>query len=118
MISTPRFVIILFALPVAFSAVPSCSTTVNPVTFEHMPITEVTFRYLGKNTVKEERLRTLIQTRTGNNYAQDTVDSDIRALYSSGLVDDVAFYAEPDTSGVQISIEITTRPLIEIGSMN
>ena len=78
--------------------------------FEGKTITNVTIRYTGAKTVDEDRLRNLMATKSGTVYRAESLDNDIKALYESGLVDDVRFLAEPTASGVNLIAEVTTRP--------
>ncbi|MGD7653658.1 MAG: outer membrane protein assembly factor BamA [Verrucomicrobiales bacterium] len=78
--------------------------------FEGKNISAVTIRYNGPKTVDEARLRNLMATKAGTPYRTENLDNDIRALYESGLVDDVRFLAEPAGSGVKLITEVTTRP--------
>jgi outer membrane protein insertion porin family len=78
--------------------------------FEGKTITEVNIRYTGAKTVDEARLRNLMTTKSGTVYRAESLDNDIKALYESGLVDDVRFLAEPVGDNVILIAEVTTRP--------
>ena len=78
--------------------------------FEGKKITEVNIRYTGAKTVDEARLRDLMTTKSGTIYRAESLDNDIKALYESGLVDDVRFLAEPVGDSVVLIAEVTTRP--------
>jgi outer membrane protein insertion porin family len=78
--------------------------------FEGKKITEVNIRYTGAKTVDEARLRNLMTTKSGTVYRAESLDNDIKALYESGLVDDVRFLAEPVGDNVILIAEVTTRP--------
>ena len=78
--------------------------------FEGKKITEVNIRYTGAKTVDEARLRDLMTTKSGTIYRAESLDNDIKALYESGLVDDVRFLAEPVGDSVILIAEVTTRP--------
>ncbi len=80
--------------------------------FEGKKITNVEIRYRGAKTVDEGRLRNFMAARPGKPYKQSSLDEDIRTLYSSGLVDDVQFFAEDSSGGVKVIAEVVTRPLI------
>ena len=84
--------------------------TLHAQDFEGKNISEVTIRYKGAKTVDEARLRNLMLSKTGTPYRAESLDNDIKALYESGLVDDVRFLAEPVGSGVNLIAEVTTRP--------
>lgn len=78
--------------------------------FEGRNISEVAIRYNGTKTVDEARIRNLMTTKAGTPYRTENLDNDIRALYESGLVDDVRFLAEPAGDSVKLITEVTTRP--------
>lgn len=81
--------------------------------FEGKNISEVVIRYKGSKTVDEARLRNLMSSKSGGQYRAENLDSDITALYSSGLVEDVRFLAEPQGGGVKLIAEVTTRPPLD-----
>ena len=58
------------------------------------------------------RLRNLMTSKAGTPYRAENLDNDIKALYESGLVDDVRFLAEPVGDGVNLIAEVTTRPVL------
>ena len=80
--------------------------------FEGQTVSAVEIRYRGERTVDEARLRNLMSTRAGATYRAENLDNDIRALYESGLVDDVRFLAEPVGDRVRVIAEVTTRPAL------
>ena len=80
--------------------------------FEGKNVTGVDFRYDGPETVDEARLRNYIQLRQGSTYKTDTIDSDIKALYESGFVNDVRVLAEPVGSGVRVVYAVVPREVV------
>ena len=85
------------------------SGTATAQSFEGKKITSVGVRYVGPRTVDEARIRGNMSTRAGLNYSAARLDDDVRSLYSSGLVDDVRFFAEAAGSGVRVTAEVKTR---------
>lgn len=79
--------------------------------FEGKNISQVTIRYRGPKTVNEDVLRNQMTSKAGSTYRAENLDKDIAALYESGLVDDVRFFADPDGNSVNLIAEVTTRPL-------
>jgi outer membrane protein insertion porin family len=75
-------------------------------------VSEVSVRYSGAATVDEARLRSFISTRSGEGYRSEKVDNDIKALYESGLVDDVRVLAEPAGDSLKVIFDVTTRGTI------
>ncbi len=80
--------------------------------FDGKIVKEVQIRYRGTKTVNEDRLRTHMAVAAGKAFSQTVLDGDTRTLYSSGLVDDVQFFAEDVAGGVKVIAEVVTRPLI------
>ena len=80
--------------------------------FEGKTISDVQIRYRGDRTVDEARLRNIMSTRAGATFRAESLDNDIRALYESGLVDDVRFLAEPAGERVRVIAEVATRPAL------
>jgi len=83
--------------------------TLHAQDFEGKKISEVTIRYNGAKTVDEARLRNLMGSKAGSTYRSESLDQDIKALYESGLVDDVRFLAEPNGDSVKLIAEVKTR---------
>jgi len=91
-------------------AVVTLAGTLHAQDFEGKNITEVAIRYTGAQTVDEARLRNLMASKAGAVYRAESLDQDIKALYESGLVDDVRILAEPVGDSVKLIAEVTTRP--------
>jgi len=80
--------------------------------FDGKKVSSVQIRYRGAKTVNEARLRSHMAVAPGKGYSQTILDGDIKALYASGLVDDVQIFAEDEAGGVKVIAEVVTRPLI------
>ncbi len=91
-------------------AIVTMAGTLHAQDFEGKNISEVAIRYRGAKTVDEARLRNLMASKSGSPYRSENLDSDIKALYESGLVDDVRFLAEPVGGSVRLIAEVVTRP--------
>jgi outer membrane protein insertion porin family len=77
--------------------------------FEGKKISSVEIRYNGPKTVDEARLRNLMSSKADTKYAAERLDGDVKALYESGLVEDVRFLAEPVGDTVRLVVEVTSR---------
>lgn len=78
--------------------------------FEGKTISSVDVRYIGAKTVDEARIRNLLSSKAGSAYSAEKLDADVKALFESGLVDDVRFLAEEvDGNKVKLIAEVTTR---------
>jgi outer membrane protein insertion porin family len=87
--------------------------TLHAQDFEGKNISEVEIRYNGPKTADEARLRNLMTSKAGAQYRSENLDTDIKSLYESGLVDDVRFLAEPVGGSVKLIAEVTTRPFLD-----
>jgi outer membrane protein insertion porin family len=86
--------------------------------FEGKKISSVDIRYTGSKTVDEARIRNLMSSKAGTIYAAERVDADVKALYESGLVEEVRFLAEQVGETVRLIAELTTRAeYVAIGFM-
>ena len=91
----------------------TCGGTLHAQDFEGKNITNVDIRFTGAKTVDEARIRNLMLSKSGTTYRAENLDTDIRSLYESGLVDDVRFLAEPvGDNGVKLIAEVSTRPAL------
>jgi outer membrane protein insertion porin family len=100
-------------LPLTFAAAALTTSALTAQDFEGKTVSEVVVRYKGAKTVDEARIRNSISTSAGQPYRTEKIDDDIRSLYSSGLVTDVSFFAEPVGDRVKIIAEVTTRSVID-----
>ena len=103
---------ILLAGPTFVETAPAQNFLLEANQFEGETVRSVIIRYRGAKTVTEARLRTHMAVAAGKKYSQTMLDEDIRTLYSSGLVDDVKFYAKNVEDGVEVTAEVVTRRLI------
>ena len=80
---------------------------------EGMRISKAKILYLGQKSVDEVRIRNLISSKPGSLYSADRLDSDIKSLWESGLVEDVRFFGTPCGGTVILTAEVTTRPICD-----
>lgn len=99
-----------YFLALALSAVLSLTGSLHAQDFEGKTISEVAIRFTGAKTVDEDRLRNLMTSKAGTPYHAESLDTDIKSLFESGLVDDVRFLAEAQGDKVKLIAEVTTRP--------
>jgi len=89
----------------------SCAAPVRVEDLEGKTVSKVTIRQVGPTTTGDEvRLQKNVRTIAGSRYVSERVDEDVKALYESGLVNDVRVMAEPKRGGVEVIYEVTTRP--------
>lgn len=80
--------------------------------FTGKTISSIVFKYRGPKTVDEERLRNFMSMKAGSKFDPELLDSDIKRLYETGLVDDVRFLAELDGDQIRLIAEVVTRPVL------
>jgi outer membrane protein insertion porin family len=103
-------------LSLAFAAVAFIPAALKAQDFEGKTISQVVIRYEGIKTVDEAKLRNYMSTAAGQPYRTDKLDSDIKSLLESGLVDNVRWLAEPAGNSVKLIAEVTTRSeLVAVG---
>lgn len=98
-----------FLLSLAFAAMAVAPSALKAQDFEGKTISEVVIRYNGPRNVEEAKLRNYMSTAAGQPYRTEKLDSDIKSLFESGLVDDVRWLAEPVGNNVKLIAEVTTR---------
>lgn len=70
----------------------------------------VEVRFDGATDIDPVRVTSYLKLTNGSTYTADAVDDDIRALYESGLVDDVRVLAEPVEGDLRFIYTVTPRP--------
>ncbi|MGC6566559.1 MAG: outer membrane protein assembly factor BamA [Akkermansiaceae bacterium] len=103
---------VLLAAPAIVGTAQAQNFLLEASQFDGKTVKEVEIRYRDVKTVDEARLRSHMSVRAGKEYSQTMLDEDTRTLYSTGLVDDVQWFAEDVTGGVKVIAEVVTRPLV------
>ena len=88
----------------------SCASDPSGPATEGKQISRLTIHQEGSRSVDEARLRSHINSKEGSTYNSEQIDTDIKSLYESGLVDDIRFRAEPDGDKVEVIAVATLRP--------
>ncbi len=63
----------------------------------------------GAVKLDENRIRSQMSTRVGQPFSDEAVERDIRALYSTGAVDNLDIRVEDVAGGVKVIVEVTGR---------
>jgi outer membrane protein insertion porin family len=104
---------ILFAVALAFLGAGSVYGQNAPPAPQGPPmIHSVEIQYVGPQTISKERVTAQIRTKPGQPYSESLAEQDIRALYSTGSVQNVRIFAEPDGDGVKVMVVLQTRSLV------
>jgi len=102
-----RFVIRLFAILAALTALPAAAQLGPGPT-----ITQIDIEFVGPETVSKERVLANLATQVGQPYSERTVEEDIRSLYATGSLANVRIFAEPAVDGVKVTVLLQGRPEI------
>ena len=107
-ISLVRFCAVLVSLGWALALAPSLLGQ----GVEGLPIVSIEVRYVGPQTVSEERILANMKTKVGTLYSETTVEDDIRNLYNTGKIQNVRIFGEPSGNGVRVQVILATRALV------
>ena len=75
-----------------------------------LPVAEV--RIVGSETYTDSQVRSHIQTRPGRPYDSEQIQTDVRALMSSGMFHDVRTFQEQSDRGISVTFQVFERPTI------
>ncbi|MBV9275783.1 MAG: outer membrane protein assembly factor BamA, partial [Verrucomicrobia bacterium] len=102
--------------PAQPQAPPAAQPQANPQTPPRQPspiVRQIEIQYAGPATLSRQRILTNMKTTVGQPYSEATVEDDVRALYSTGLVTNVRIYGEPLPDGVKVIVVVQTRVTLE-----
>ena len=72
-------------------------------------IRSIEIQYVGPQTISKERVAAQIRTKAGQPYSESVAEQDIRTLYTTGAVQNVRIFAEPQGDGVKVIVVLQTR---------
>src|SRR6186997_45774 len=75
-------------------------------------VKSIDVEYSGPATVAKERILAQLRTTVGQPYSDETVEADIRQLYSLGIVRNVRIFAQPQGNGVKVIVAVQTRSVV------
>ena len=75
-------------------------------------ISSIEVQYVGPQTISKERVLAQLRTKPGQPYSESLVEQDIRALYSTGSVQNVRIFGEADGERVKVMVVLQTRSLV------
>ena len=75
-------------------------------------VKSITIRFQGARTMDDGRVRSQMSLREGEAYADERVEQDIRTLYGTGAIDDVAITSADVPGGVAVTVTLTGRGAI------
>lgn len=75
-------------------------------------IHSIEVQYTGPETISRERILAQIRTKVGQIYSDTVVEQDIRALYSTGQLQNVRIFGEPQGDEVKVIVAVQTRAVV------
>jgi outer membrane protein insertion porin family len=75
-------------------------------------VRSIVVQYAGPETVSRDRILSQMRTQVGQPYSDTTVEQDIRNLYTSGNIQNVRIYGEPQGDGVRVVVVVATRTIV------
>ena len=100
-------------LPLVFLAGAMALTAIEPPSLALQTAPTVkSVQVRGNRRIPGDRIRSELQTKTGDLVNLSTVSRDIRALYSLGYFDDVQFGTESASDGLTIVFSVKEKPLV------
>ncbi len=103
-----RWVVVLFLALVATESGLIASFAQNGATIRSIDI-----QYSGAQNVSRERILSQMRTKVGQPYSDITVEQDIRTLYTSGDIQNVRIFGQPEGDGVKVVVVVQTRTVVE-----
>jgi outer membrane protein insertion porin family len=100
------FSLSLSALFILFAANSAYSQQEAPV------VRSIDVQYTGPATLAKERILAQMRTAVGQPYSDSVVEEDIRNLYKTGAIQNVRIFAQPEASGVKVTVAVQTRPVV------
>ncbi|MGI8481035.1 MAG: outer membrane protein assembly factor BamA [Chthoniobacterales bacterium] len=98
---------------VVFTAVAFLAGNVSAQTQSGPPIIRsIEVQYVGPQTITRDRILSQIRTKVGQPYSDTTVEQDIRSLYTSGSVQNVRIFGQPEGDGVKVMVVVQTRSVM------
>ncbi|MEY2496652.1 MAG: outer membrane protein insertion porin family [Verrucomicrobiota bacterium] len=111
-IRRPAFSIWLALIFALCGAVSANGQTAPPAPQGPPLISSIEIQYVGPQTISKERVLAQMRTKPGQPYSESLVEQDIRALYSSGSVQNVRIFGEADGERVKVMVVLQTRSLV------
>src|SRR5437667_11757384 len=69
-------------------------------------------QYTGPATISRERILAQMRTKVGLPYSDTVAETDIRALYNTGQVQNVRIFGQPESDGVKVIVAVQTRTML------
>jgi outer membrane protein insertion porin family len=99
----PVFAASLALVCAAFAQAPQPAPATGPI------VREIDVQYAGAGAVAKEKILANMRTRVGKPYSEQSVEDDIRTLYSTGNISNVRIFGEPMTDGVKVIVVVQAK---------
>ncbi|PZR75321.1 MAG: outer membrane protein assembly factor BamA, partial [Chthoniobacterales bacterium] len=111
--STPAlFLALVFLFASLWSADAQTAQSAPPEQQGPPVVTSIEVQYVGPQTISKERVLAQLRTKPGDPYSEGLVESDIKALYKTGSVQNVRIFGQQDGNGVKVMVVLQTRSLV------
>jgi outer membrane protein insertion porin family len=75
-------------------------------------VRSIDVQYTGPATISRERILAQMRTKVGLPYSDTVAETDIRALYNTGQVQNVRIFGQPESDGVKVIVAVQTRTML------
>jgi len=75
-------------------------------------VRSIDVQYTGPATISRERILAQMRTKVGLPYSDTVAETDIRALYNTGQVQNVRIFGQPEGDGVKVIVAVQTRTML------
>jgi len=75
-------------------------------------VRSIDVQYTGPATISRERILAQMRTKVGLPYSDTVAETDIRALYNTGQVQNVRIFGQPESDGVKVIVAVQTRAML------
>src|SRR5437763_2658917 len=75
-------------------------------------VRSIDVQYTGPATISRERILAQMRTKIGLPYPDTVAETDIRALYNTGQVQNVRIFGQPEGDGVKVIVAVQTRTML------
>ncbi len=99
-----------YALIVALLA--CCATGVMAQSEVAPPVSKILIRHVGPPAANEDLIRANIRVKPGDPYMSNSVDEDIRTLYSTGYFRNIRIVPDKDEKGVVLTYVLQGKPVL------
>ena len=77
-----------------------------------LKITSIEVQYTGPETISRQRILAQMRMAVGREYSEAIAEQDIRNLYSTGQLQNVRIYGQPQGNGVKVIVSVQSRAVV------